>query len=330
MISAVAIILASIAIFSYYSVISLYFGVIGSIITISTPFILFAVNYFQKSRIVLDVVKSPYFTAKGFDQTFTGYQLNALITNNGKKICFNLDDVSISIKDSKGNTPSLIKVTKKLKVTEREITLQDYHSRDIGYCWVDKKGDIITDIERLRQGDKYHLVYPFDLKSGIDSDKGTTFPYYSECLLELTQGEQYSVEMSLKGEDLDKNTVSKKKSFVVKIASIEFSTTREEEINLLKYQICSLRNEMNNRDSKIQRANENIEKRDAELKGLRNVIVKKDNDSKELDNRVKILSNELELANRQVEKLKNELAESLRCQEIYKKELESNPRVLVK
>jgi len=103
----VAIIVAIILIINalnYISYIQVDTGTItiaGSIISILTPFILYFADYIQKSRVDLQI-ENAEFIAKGFDHNYIGYQLKALVTNKGKKICLDLDDISVVIKDGEG------------------------------------------------------------------------------------------------------------------------------------------------------------------------------------------------------------------------------------
>ena len=240
--SIIALVLTVIVISSYYfSVVSAYLGAIYSLLTLSTPFIIFFLTeYLLKTRIRLDI-KNVHLIAKGFGQTFTGYQVTALITNKGKKICFNLDDLKVKINDSKGNAPNLLKVTKKLSGHQRELTIEEENFRSIGYTSIDEKGNKINTIEKLRKDDKYILIFPYETKTDIkNGNKETGFSSHTEYLLDLNKDEEYSGEIIVKGEDSEKNTVLKSVSFKIKVLPIEITTTKDLDAILLMNQIVGL------------------------------------------------------------------------------------------
>ena len=270
--------------------------------------------------------------AKGFDQTFTGYQVTALITNKGKKICFNLDDVKVKIKDSKGNTPNLLKVTKKLSGHQRELTLEEENFRNIDYSAIDEKGNKITTIEKLRKDDTYNLVFPYETKTGVDTgNKETGFSsYYSEYLLDLNKDEEYSGEIKVKGEDAEHNTVSKYKTFTFKALPTEFTTTKDLDVSILMSQIGKLESQLAEKNSNIHVLNDSIAKHHIRIDELNQTITKKSSETEQLNSQLSNLSNQLEQAKNQNERIIRDLNEQIRINEIYKKELNEKPRIIVK
>jgi hypothetical protein len=332
-VSLVAVISTGIVISSYfYSLISAYFGVIYSLLTLSTPFIvLILTEYLLKTRISLKI-KNVHIIAKGFDQTFTGYQVAALITNKGKKICFNLDDVKVTIKDSKGNAPNLIKVTKKLSGQQRDLTLEEENFRSIGYTAIDEKGNKITTIEKLRKDDTYSLVFPYETKTGIENtNKETGFSsYYSEYLLDLNKDEKYSGDIKIKAEDSEKNTVSKSEPFNIKALPTEFTTTKDLDVSVLMSQIGKLESQIAEKNSKIHVLNDSSDKHRTRIDELNQTISKKSSETQQLSSQISDLSNRLEQAKSQVQRLTKDMQELSQQNESFKKKLKENPREIVK
>lgn len=330
-VSIIAFVLTAIVISSYYYlVISAYLGVIYSLLTLSTPFIvLFLTEYLLKTRISLNI-KNVHLIAKGFDQTFAGYQVTALITNKGKKICFNLDDVKVEIKDSKGNAPNLLKVTKKLSGHQRELTLEEENFRSIGHSSIDEKGNKTTTIEKLRKDDTYNLVFPYETKTGKDSGNKETgfFSYYSEYLLDLNKDEEYSGEIKVKGEDSEKNTVSKSKPFKFRALPTEFTTTKDLDVSILMSQIGRLESQIAEKNSNIHVLNDSIAKHHIRIDELNETITNKSSESQQLNNQLGNLSNQLEQAKTQIEKLARQQDELNQIIEKQTKELKANPRTI--
>ena len=67
----------------------------------------------------------------------------------------------------------------------------------------------------MRQDDPYYLVFPYKTNwgglRGNDEKKFLSSSYSFEYLLDL-KNENYSVEITVKGEDSNRNTVSKKRN----------------------------------------------------------------------------------------------------------------------
>jgi hypothetical protein len=168
-VAVIAVSILTINALNYYSYIQVDIGAItiaGSIISILTPFVLYFADYVQKSRVDMQI-KNAEFLAKGFDHSYIGYQLRAQVINKGRKNCLDLDDISVLIKDREGNSPTLLKVNKKMTDSHGEITLDNEQMRDIGHCWMDKKDRIKTSLTEIRQDDPYYLVFPCETNWGV-------------------------------------------------------------------------------------------------------------------------------------------------------------------
>lgn len=266
-------------------------------------------EYFQKSRVDLSISNAE-FIAKGFDHNYIGYQLQASVTNKGKKICLDLDDVSVVMKDTEGNSPSLLKVVKKLTDNHGEITLDEEQIRDIRHCWIDKKDHISTSLGKLKQDDLYYLVYPCETGwgglVGSREKNSLSSSYSSEYLLDL-KNEEYVVEITLKGEDSDKNTILKKETFKIKPPVNKFTTTKDTEIGGLKSQINQLQNNVYQNESKVSTLTTQITKLEKTIAERDSTILKKDSETQQLSSQVGILESQLAQAEIKINRLNSDI-----------------------
>lgn len=314
---------------SYYSYIPLDIGIIISVLTALPPIIFNLAEYFQKSQVKLKIIDAQ-FMAKGFDHNYVGYQLKALLINKGKKICLDLDDVSVVIEDTKGNTPSLLKVNKKIMDNHREITLDKEQMRDIGHCWIDKKDRLITSLQEMRQDDPFYLVFPYKTNwGGYVSKEEKTFlssSHSHEYLLDL-KNEKYSVEIKVKGEDSDSNTITKKASFKIKPPINKFTTTKDTEIGGLTSQINELQHKFSRKESEVSSLTKKIIKLEDEKTELESNISKKIEEIEELVTQKEKSDYQLDQANDTIRKLRRDVTELQEKYEILRKAKQEPKRV---
>jgi hypothetical protein len=283
--------------------------------------IIFYFNFFRKPKPNL-VLEDAQFIAKGFDHTSICYQLKVFVMNKGKKICPNLDDVTIIIKDVKGNNPSLVKISKDLG-DKRIFTLEKEQMRNVRWCWVDKNDIIKPDLEELRKDDPYYLVYPCENSSPNLTKQGKYSSFaYSEYLLNL-KDEEYIVNIKLKGVDKEGIVVGAKEKFKIKPPFATcFTTTKDAEVDALKTANNLLQSVLSEKEHMIQKLNSNNKSKDEELVRKDTTLNKKYEDINQLKVRITDLkrdNNQKTQENKRLRKQQQELMDKI---EWYKKKID--------
>lgn len=193
---------------------------IGITISILSLFVPNLISHFLEPKVALEI-KNLQFVKKSFDHV-EGHQLKALITNNGKKICLNLDATIIQVKDAQGRSPNLLHVGVDETGGQKKIWSREEPMRDVGYAWIDQKEDITQGVlKELRGKDNVDLLFPYKtMFAGVTRDTGLSFEYEgrrsssysSECWLKLETNTEYQVVVEVKGEDSEKISYSARKT----------------------------------------------------------------------------------------------------------------------
>jgi len=152
---------------------------------------------------------------------YQGYKLLTQVTNKGDKIVFNLE-ASAKFKEQIAVSKVKIQTTNNRK----SYSSSNQPFEENKYSWIDNNSKPIGNVvSQLRKEDTMKLMFPPEYKSGyawamaLDSDfrpisrSGSA----NDMLLNLESKKTYNVELTLKGEDNDKVTVTKKKEFKVEI-----------------------------------------------------------------------------------------------------------------
>jgi len=221
-------------------------------------------------------------------------------------------------------------VNKKMTDNHAEITLDKEQMRDIGHCWIDKKDHIKSSLTELRQDDPYYLVFPYETKwgglVGNEEKKFLSSSYSSEYLLDL-RNEEYIVEIKVKGEDSDKNTITKKEKFKIKPPVNRFTTTKDTEIGGLTTQISQLHHNISQKESEVSTLTSQIVKLEKTIAERDSTISQKKKDMEQLNRQKNDLKNQLDQANSQIERLRRNIDELHRENKILKHPKQERPRV---
>jgi hypothetical protein len=206
--------IAVISILFYFGRISLDVGVILSVLSLFVPTV---VDYSLKPKVALQI-KNLQFIKKSFDHV-EGCQLKALIANNGRKICLNLD-ATLQVKDTQGREPNLLHVNVREINGQRAVESREEPMRDIAYAWTNEKNEITQGLwKELRQKDFVNLLFPYGNTSfGIGSISGSFSSFHSEPLLKIETATDYQVTITIKGEDSEKNTVMKSRKGKIRLS----------------------------------------------------------------------------------------------------------------
>jgi hypothetical protein len=213
------VVVISIVVLTYFGTISVNIGIVLSALSLVVPNVITAIGYFLKPRVALEI-RNLKFVKKSLDHS-EGYQLKALVTNNGKKICLKLD-ATFQIRDTQGRSPNLLHVVfEKTDSHERVVYSSEEDMRNIGHAWMDEKDQTImgtSTLEELRREDFVGLVFPHEETwvNIIPTSIIHKNPTYSETYLKLQSNTHYEVFVEVKGEDSEKNTISKPKSVKIK------------------------------------------------------------------------------------------------------------------
>lgn len=211
------IVLLSIAVLVYFQIIGTDVGIVSSIISlvgIFSPII----THLLKPKVLLKIEK-PEFEKREYGD-YEGYKIGTHVANRGKKIIFNLT-ASMHITEQVG----FLKVTIKRKNGHESYTVSSQPFKEGEYRWIDKEGKTLKDtsLNQLRMGDSIKLLFPKEAESGgfvaVGSIGGrmrsTGWAY--DTLLKAETQKTYRVEITVKGEDFQKNTIIKKKAFRIRV-----------------------------------------------------------------------------------------------------------------
>jgi hypothetical protein len=197
--------LAIIAVLVNNGIISINVGiVVGVLLVIIYPLLLALLPIFLMFGIAPKVslqISDLKFVKKN-SHGIEGYQLKALVTNKGKKICSNLA-ASFEIKDTHGSSPNLLQVRFDNNNGQEKVEQKEEPMRNVRYTWI-RNGDreYLGNYGELRQGDYVSLLFPFET---ISASAGL-HDVWSEMLLKLAPNSRYKVVIEVKGEDSEKNT----------------------------------------------------------------------------------------------------------------------------
>jgi hypothetical protein len=201
---------------SYYFQSSIDTGLLLSIIPIASPFIFYALDYYQKARINLQISNAQFLENK-ISENITGYQLKVRVTNKGKKICLNVT-AQFGITTKQGKPISLMLTNRTNKDGRISSSTSEEPFSQMKYAWYNGK-DKQTNGNQLRQNDNYYIIFPYEQSGGaIAFGGGNMFSSRSERLLNLSKTD-YKVEVELKGEDLEKNTYTRKQTFEISLSN---------------------------------------------------------------------------------------------------------------
>ena len=209
-------VIVGIGILVFFRYVKMEIGVITSIITLCINFIPL-LDRILKPKVKLEI-KNVRFYKKAINGV-GGYQLRAIITNKGKKICYNLQ-ASVDIKNSKGYSPKLLKIEVKKVNGHKDVSFSESELNDAKCVFVDEKNRLINQESIiLREKDKIWLKFPHIYSVSfalLDRRSLRSRSYHSYYLLKLEPDKKYEVTISIKGEDSDKSTITKEKK--VKLA----------------------------------------------------------------------------------------------------------------
>ncbi len=198
-------VIIAIAFLTFYEYISLNIGIMAVVLSVilgTLPlFVPNLVDHLVKPRIILQVENLEF--VKKENRDVEGFQLKGLITNKGKKNCFNLEG-SFKIEDLQHRPPKLLYVRFDRKNGKETIEAREESMRAIDYAWISDKDLIYRGMwKELRQKDCVAFIFPYDPVSiGVGSRS-----FWSEYLLKLKNNTEYQVTVEVKGEDAEKNTV---------------------------------------------------------------------------------------------------------------------------
>lgn len=209
----------------YFQVIGIDIGIVSSIVSligIFSPIL----SHLVKPKISLETEK-PEFERREYGN-YQGYKIVTQVTNKGKKIVFNLI-ASVHFKEQVEFLGVTIEVRN--KQSSYRASIQPF--KEDKYSWIDKEGKTLKDIslnqiislDKLRKDDSFKLMFPKEAESGpsyVIGGHGRTVSYGSayDILLKLETQKTYQVEITLKGEDFEKNTVIKKMTFKMKVPEV--------------------------------------------------------------------------------------------------------------
>jgi hypothetical protein len=195
----------------YFGFIGFIIGIIVAILIFIIPFLLGAVfpvllEYSLKPRVGLQI--KDIRLVKRSSHNVEGHQLKALITNNGKKICLNLEATKIQVRDAQGRSPNLLHVDIDDSGAQTEVTSREETAKEVGYAWIDQKGQTIQGVlKELRRKDNVSLLFPYETTfTGRVENLNRSSYSSSERWLKLETDAKYQVVLEVKGEDSDKVT----------------------------------------------------------------------------------------------------------------------------
>ena len=176
------------------------------------------INDLRKPKISLEIEK-PEFEKREYGD-LEGYKIVTKVTNNGNKIVFNLE-ASANFKEQ----IDVSKVNILTRNKQKSYSISNHPFEEDKYSWIDGNGKTIGNtFSQLRKNDSIKLMFPTEYKSGfgfiigtIGSRSSVSHGSANDTLLNLEPQRTYKVEVEVKGEDNDKNTVIKKKNFKIKI-----------------------------------------------------------------------------------------------------------------
>jgi len=196
----VALIIVSIIIIAaltYSGRVDLNFGIIISILLVILPTL---VDYELKPKVDLKISDLRF--TKNTSRGVAGYQLEAIVTNGGKKICLNLC-ASFEIKDAQGTSPNLLHLRYGNRNGQETVEQNEETMREARYRWLKKGGrEYSGNWDELRQNDSVSLLFPYEVIS-VSAGSNTS---EAETLLKLLPNSRYKVVVEVKGEDSERNT----------------------------------------------------------------------------------------------------------------------------
>jgi hypothetical protein len=207
---------------SYYFQSSIDTGLLLSIIPIASPFIFYALDYYQKARVNLQISNAQFLENK-ISENITGYQLKVRVTNKGKKICLNVT-AQFDIRTKEGKPISLMLARIENANGRINTSTSEEPFSQVKYAWFDDK-DKQSNGDQLRQNDNYFIIFPYDKSGGaivfglFDGGGSSSFSSRTERLLNILET-NYEVKVELKEEDLEKNTYTKKQTFNLSLTKL--------------------------------------------------------------------------------------------------------------
>ncbi len=191
-----------------------------------------------------------------------------------------------------------------------------------------KKDHIIANLDGLRKGDPYYLVYPFENSSPTLFKHEINYGFnYSEYLLDL-KDEEYTVEIALKGETTDKITIQKKEVFKMKPPfATSFTTTKEVEIDALNMHIKQLQKDLRIKEQNIQEITKQDKTKDDEITQLRGAISEKNKKIQQLDVQKTNLEKESLQKDQQIKRLREQQTELMKKYQFLKNPPKKEHRV---
>ncbi len=211
---------------SYYFQSSIDTGLLLSIIPVASPFLFYALDYYQKARINIKL-ENPQFLEEKIDDKLSGYKLRVEVVNIGSKICFN-SNVLFSIKSKQGKEVPVLLVGRTTPYnlfdeaddsTITTITTTEETFRQLKYLWFKLDNKSFDGIERqkeLRKNDRYYIIFPVESTRGYSGDRiqGSSSEY--DRYVKLTD-DKVTVELEIKGEDTERTIYTKKKTFEIPV-----------------------------------------------------------------------------------------------------------------
>ena len=190
-------------------------ALIFSLIGIVAPIL----NDLKKPKISLRIEKPEF--EKRENGEYQGYKIITQVTNKGKKIVYNLE-ASINFKEQ----VEILRVTIETKNRQKSIKASNQPFNGKNYSWIDNEGKDTKNslIPKLRTEDPMKLMFPKEHESGPyvafvgGGGRMVSHGCDYDTLLKLEPNITYNIEVELKGEDNDKNTVIKKKKFKIEIS----------------------------------------------------------------------------------------------------------------
>jgi hypothetical protein len=193
------------------AILSASIGVIGIAVSL--------IGDLNKPKISLHIAQ-PKLEMKQYGD-YQGYKMVSKVTNKGDKIAFNLE-ASANFKEQ----IEVSQINIRRRNDHRSYSSSNQAFEKDKYSWIDDKGKTIGNIvSQLRKKDWVQLMFPTRYKLGLSAAFGSvtgrnrshSFGSASDTLLNLEPKKTYIVEVEVKGEDNDKNTVIEQKKFKIKI-----------------------------------------------------------------------------------------------------------------
>ena len=193
----------------YFQVIGIDIGIVSSIVSLIVIFSPI-LSHLIRPKISLEIEK-PEFERREYGNN-QGYKIVTRVTNKGKKIVFDLL-ASVHFTEQ----VEFLGVRIETRNGHKSYSASSQPFREDRYSWIDKEGKTMKDISlnQLRKDDSIKLMFPKEAESGLFYAilPGPSVGWAYDTLLKLETQKTYRVEMTLKGEDFEKNTVIKKKTF---------------------------------------------------------------------------------------------------------------------